>query len=369
MNDLKVIVNQKPAEITFNFDEIKLSLSEQMEAYKAIEVTEEVLTERKKDIATLRKIAKAIDDKRKEVKSSYMLPYEEFEKKAKELIEIINEPINLINTQVKEFEEKKKAEKKQKAYDYYLEKMGGQSEILEFEEVYKDSWLNTNTSFKSIKSDIDTALINRLADLDAITAMQSEVEEKALATYKQTKRLSDAMKIINDYEIQKKAILEAEERRRREEEERRKREEERKARTEQERLAREQRERELAAEKERKAEIERIREEERIKAQESVRNAQEQTVKEEFIPLQSVDEIAFPGTEVEEEELAFPGAEESVSFPSSDSQESEESEINFALVREIQEQDVFKKYLVKATEKQHDLIIQTLNGLGVYWSE
>lgn len=277
MNELQVIVTQKPAEITFNFDEIKQGLSEQMEIYKSMDVTEDVLAERKKDVATLRKMAKAIDDKRKEVKSGYMIPFDEFEKKAKELIEIINEPIELINKQVKEFDEKQKAEKKAKALEYFISNVGDVDII--FDDVFSPSWLLSATSFKSIKADIDTAISNRKADIETIKAMESEVEEKAMATYKATKRLADALKVINEYKAQKEAILEAEERRRREEEERIKREEEHKAREEQERLAKEQRERELAAERERHAEIERIRAEERAKAQEEIRRQHEEVNK------------------------------------------------------------------------------------------
>ena len=176
MNELQVIVTQKPAEISFNFNEIKQGLSEQMEIYKSMEVTEDVLVERKKDVATLRKMAKAIDDKRKEVKSGYMIPFDEFEKKAKELIEIINEPIDLINKQVKEFDEKQKAEKKAKALEYFNGNVGDVDII--FEEVFSPSWLLSATSFKSIKSDIDTAVSNRKADIETIEAMESEVEER-----------------------------------------------------------------------------------------------------------------------------------------------------------------------------------------------
>ncbi|ABX43346.1 DUF1351 domain-containing protein [Lachnoclostridium phytofermentans] len=368
MNELQVIVTQKPAEISFNFDEIKQSLSEQMEIYKSMEVTEEVLAERKKDIATLRKIAKAIDDKRKEVKSNYMIPYEEFEKKAKELVEIINEPIELINKQVKEFDEKQKAEKRQKAFDYYLQKMGGQSETLEFEEVFKDSWLNVNTSFKSIKNDIDTALSDRLADLEAIAARKSEVEEKAIAVYKQTKKLSDAMKIINDYDIQKKAILEAEERRIRAEEERRKREEERKAREEQERLSREQRERELAAERERQSEIDRIRAEERAKVQEEVCRQQEEirrreesqrVIEKEVSPFPIVEEVDFPGS-------PFPVIADETPFPA---EEVKKEESVFEVKHTPVSQVTTVRYMVKGTEEQHKQVEKILSELGVQFAK
>lgn len=378
MNELQVIVTQKPAEISFNFNEIKQGLSEQMEIYKSMEVTEEVLAERKKDVTTLRNMAKAIDDKRKEVKNSLMIPYVEFEKKAKELIEIINEPIELINKQVKEYEEKQKAVKKQKAYDYYLQKMGGQSETLEFDEVFKESWLNVNTSFKSIKNDIDTAVENRIADIETIKAMESEVEEKAMATYKATKRLADALKVINEYEAQKKAILEAEERRRREEEEKRKREEERKAREEQERLARVQRERELAAERERQAEIERIRAEERAKIQAEMQHNIE-PIKETYLwkangksivqedknqsgeaaPFPVVEKVGFPGTPFPIETSVTPFPVESM----------KSDEVAFEEKCTLASRVTTVRYMVNGTEEQHKQVEKILSELGVQFAK
>lgn len=86
MNDLKVIVNQKPAEITFNFDEIKLSLSEQMEAYKAIEVTEEVLTERKKILRLFVKLQKQLMINEKKLKAVICFHMKNLRKRPKNLL-------------------------------------------------------------------------------------------------------------------------------------------------------------------------------------------------------------------------------------------------------------------------------------------
>ena len=55
MEELKIVVNQELGVISTNFEEIKKSLSTRMEVYKSLEVTEENKTERKKDIATLRR--------------------------------------------------------------------------------------------------------------------------------------------------------------------------------------------------------------------------------------------------------------------------------------------------------------------------
>ena len=48
----------------------------------------------------------------KDAKKQYMVPWNEFEAKAKKLISLYDEPINFINGQVQAFEEKRVAEKK-----------------------------------------------------------------------------------------------------------------------------------------------------------------------------------------------------------------------------------------------------------------
>jgi hypothetical protein len=58
MDELRIVVSQQQGTIITNFDEVKGALSSQMEVYKELEVTEENKAERKKDVATLRKIIK-----------------------------------------------------------------------------------------------------------------------------------------------------------------------------------------------------------------------------------------------------------------------------------------------------------------------
>lgn len=313
MNDLKVVVEQKPAEINANFEEIKLQLAEQMEVYKTAIYSEDKVTEARKDIATLRKIRKAIDDKRKEVKGTYMIPYEEFDRKSKELMQIIDDAINPINSQIADFEERRKAEKKQKALDYFNACMASKGNIISFEEVFKQSWLNAATSFKSIRMDIDAAIKNREDDIATIKAMNSEVEDKAMATYQRTKRLADAIQVINDYEQQKRIILEREEARRRAEEERKQREAER--------LRLEELRRREEAELERKREQERFLEEERRK----VREEEQRHIREQY-------EAAKKAAEAEKEK-------ESVENPFGEPEEEPEEESPFGQVEEDAEEE------------------------------
>ena len=119
MNELQIVVQQVPGTIEMNFSEIKDALEEKMSLYKDAKFSEEYKVQAKKEVAALRKIKKAIDDKRKEVKEQCMIPYKEFEEKAKELILLIDEPICLIDKQIKVMEERRIAERKVKIEEIY----------------------------------------------------------------------------------------------------------------------------------------------------------------------------------------------------------------------------------------------------------
>ena len=190
-----------------------------------------------------------------------MRPYEEFETRAKSLLAKFDEPINLIDKQVKEFDEKRKQERRKDIQAAYEELAGDVTEYLPLNRIYDAKWENVSTTMKSIKDSISELVKSTQAAVRVIGSMQSDATEKALTLYKDTLDMSKAITYINDYERQKAEIM-------RKEEERRKAEEERK----------------------RQAEIERIRFEERqhIREEERIRNEAKQEVVSE---IKKVDEV------------------------------------------------------------------------------
>lgn len=278
MNDLQIIVNQKQGIISTNFEEIKKELSTQMEVYKELEVTEENKPERKKDIATLRKMAKAVNDKKIEVKNKFMEPYTAFEGNVKELISIIDEPIELIDKQVKVFEEKQLADKKLKIHDTYNEIIGEMGDYLPLKQIYNSKWENVSTSLKSIREEMEEAISSTEMAVNTINGMNSEAVPKALEQYKKDLSLANAIGHINRYEQQKAEILAKEEQKRKEEEERKRRaeedrirEQERKRVAEEERIREEARRKAIEDERQKVAEAERLKEDERKEEEDKLR--------------------------------------------------------------------------------------------------
>lgn len=285
MKKLDIKVKQTAGVIDTNFDDIKEQLSAQMEVYKNLEVTEENRLERKKDIATLRKIKTALNSKRIEIKKEFMSPVTEFEGKVKELTALIDEPIELIDTQVKEFEEKQKEEKKEEIKKLYKELIGEVEEYLPLEKIYDNKWENVSKSMKSITEEMTEAISSVEMAVNTIKGMSSDAVPKALEQFKDDLSLANAIAHINAHEQLKAEIIAKQ---KAEEERKQREEEERKKKAEEERIREEERQR-LANE-------ERIREEERQKVLEEERQKalEEEKQKEEDVEVVVVDEDEMP---------------------------------------------------------------------------
>ena len=199
MNDIEVKVTQTAGVIESNFEEIKEALGLQMTAYLELELNEGNIKERKADLATLRKIRKAVDDRRKEVKKTFNKPYEEFESKVKEVLAVIDEPINMIDTGLKGFEEKRIAEKIEHAKAIHAEQVGEFAEYLPFSASYKNTWKNATCSDNEIISDIQEQVVKIKNDLNVIKGLHSEIEEQLLEAYKTTGNLAAVVQKNTDY--------------------------------------------------------------------------------------------------------------------------------------------------------------------------
>ena len=210
---MDIITKQTAGVVTFNYDEIKAELKKQMDIYSSLVFTEEQKADAKKDLANLRKLKKSIDEKKKEVKKVYMTPYTDFESKIKELQSLIDEPIALINQQVAEFDKKQKEEKKAKIIEIYNEIIG-ENTFITLESIYKTEWENVSTSMKSIKQDIAARISDITLDMNTLATFNSDAFERAKDLYISSGyQLSIAIQHIQQYELQKKEIIEKEQER------------------------------------------------------------------------------------------------------------------------------------------------------------
>ena len=164
-----------PHEIKFNFEELKAELDERLGYYRNLVITEDGVKEGKEDLAKMRKLREAIETRRKDVKKEYLKPYNEFELKCKELVALIDEPINAVNNQLKGFDEAKKAEKWQEIQEYYSATVAPYLQtVIPLERIQKPDWLNATKNIKKVQLEIVEAVAKVTADLEVINTMPTD---------------------------------------------------------------------------------------------------------------------------------------------------------------------------------------------------
>lgn len=241
MNELQVIVQQEPGKIAWNFEDLKAALTAQLEVYKGMVYDDDSIADAKADVASLRKLKKAVEDKRKEIKTRCLEPYTVLEAQAKELTGIIDEPIAYISGRVTQYEEEQRAKRRAAIVKYMESALSGIDPVVASAVKtlrYDTRWENKTTPVKDWKADIDRIADETRTDISVILAMDEEFQKPCMDIYVKTLALGKAVEKQNELRQQKEAILEAQ--RQREEALRRNREaeERRKAAEEQERLNR-----------------------------------------------------------------------------------------------------------------------------------
>ena len=219
-----------PAEIGFNFEELKGELAERLEHYNTLVVTEDGIKEAKDDRAKLNKLRTAIDTRRKDIKKQYLKPYNEFESRVKELTLLIDQPIAAIDTQLSAYEEKRKAEKLEKiqqAYDAGIS--DSLKDIVPLQRIMDQKWLNATTTMKKVVEDI-TAIDSRVnADMLALDTIEEQYKTACRKVYVDTLDITKALSHRDELKAAEEAFIAREAERKAREEAQRAREEERRA--------------------------------------------------------------------------------------------------------------------------------------------
>ena len=206
---LEIKTPQFPATIEFNFDELKAELTAALAKYKGLTYTDDQIKEAKADRASLNKFRDAIEAKRKELKKTCLTPYEDFEKRVKELTALIDAPIAEIDVQIKAADEKKKAAKKEQLLAFFAGVNSPVKEYIAFEDVFCDKMLNASTTLQNAKQDMLAQIENIERDVATIRTFK-EYQTESLDAYLKTFRLSDAFGTQNRLiDLARKAAREA----------------------------------------------------------------------------------------------------------------------------------------------------------------
>ena len=197
MNELviKDFKEQLP-EIKSNFEEVKQELSASLNKYRNLVFTDENISDGKAELAKLRKLKSSIDGYRKDIKKVWNEPYMKFEDQMKELTDLVDEPINAIDEQVKDYEKREKEAKEQNIKDIYevLAQETEESDYLDFGKLWNDRWLNKTYKIEDIKAEIKEALKNNLEAVKAIKGLKDNYIPEYLDVYRKTQDLQEVFK-------------------------------------------------------------------------------------------------------------------------------------------------------------------------------
>ena len=226
--ELKIISPQEGGfvkEILWNNEELKAEISEKMQEYKSLAFTAETIQDAKKDREKLNKLRTAFEDERKKVKKQCMEPYEKFERQVKELTALIDEPIKLIDSQIKEVEEKRRNDKRKEIEELF--RTIGFQPFVTLDMVWDEKWLNASVPMSRIEEQMKTRMYQIGNDVTTINNLP-EFSFEAMEVYKKSLDLTTAIQEGQRLsEIQKrKAAYEEEQRRKAAEEAERKKQEE-----------------------------------------------------------------------------------------------------------------------------------------------
>lgn len=196
MQEINLLVEQKNGSIETNSEEIKAALAAKMEEYKGMVFTAESQPEAKRTVASLRKLKKAMSDRRIEIKKKFMEPYTNFEAQVKELDKLIDEPIDFISGQIEEFERRRVEAKKAMICEIYTGIMAEHGTVMEYlplDRIYDSRWENSTTTQKAITEAI-TAHVEHVEERSGhYPGDGTELRIKAWRSNKATLELSDAL--------------------------------------------------------------------------------------------------------------------------------------------------------------------------------
>lgn len=188
-----------------NMQYLRGELKSQLEYYEGIVVTPDTIKNAKSDKATLNKLKTAIDDQRKDVKKQVLALYEPFEAECKELLSMIDKPIEIIDKQLKVFDEQQKQKKYEDIKDFFAKI--SPPPFVKLEHVLNPKWGNATMKLDTLKQEVAAEVQRIVDDCAEIRALYSEstMLTAILQRFEQTRDKGAALAYAAEIERKEKA--------------------------------------------------------------------------------------------------------------------------------------------------------------------
>lgn len=186
MNNLMMLQDQltnskaTPAVIEFPTEQVKSFITEYMKRYENVVYNDDVIKQVKDDKKELNKIKKTINDFGIKVDKELSANIKSFRNELKDIILMIDEPMENIEAKIEEFETRRKNEKKLHVTNLIEDRVrnSGLQEHFASKVELKEQYLNVSVTLKQVESDVMAQIALMQAEQDKYLMQVSQIEQQ-----------------------------------------------------------------------------------------------------------------------------------------------------------------------------------------------
>ena len=218
LSTLSFVANLKDGVITSNLEELSLAAKQKVAEYKEKDYGDDTSSIKlmKTDRADLNKMVKAMDEKRKSIKTEYMKNFDVFDAEVKKASGIIKDQANELDAVIKNAENAAKEKKKAEIRSFYDSISSMVPEDFReklYSKIYDSTWENATATKKAYKEGITNSVQSYVNARNTLDVMESEYFKEGLEVLNSTLDLSLAIAKVKELERKKLEILERERKR------------------------------------------------------------------------------------------------------------------------------------------------------------
>lgn len=191
---MQIIIENDGLNGISNYEPLKAMALEQVSAYKSLIVEEDGIASAKTDCAKLRKAAKNASDLRISIKKEHEAKISKTLEQLKELTDIFNDAASSIDNQVKEFDEKRKEEKRSAIGKIYEDNIKDMGQFLPLQKIWNDKWLNKGYATDAITKEIKAQVESVQDGIKTIQLLGTKYESQMISAFLEAYNMNDALK-------------------------------------------------------------------------------------------------------------------------------------------------------------------------------
>lgn len=192
MNNIEIII-ENPEQGIANYEPLKAAAQEMAAVYGSQLVSVDAIKDAKTDMAMLRKLAKSASDMRIKIEREHAAKIATVTKQLKEVAGIFTDAAAKIDSQVKAYDEQRKAARLEEIRQIYAEEIGDMADILPLGKLMRQDWLNKSTTTKTVRDDLQAIIINAQTGIEQIKGLCSIHENAILSAFLERLSLADAL--------------------------------------------------------------------------------------------------------------------------------------------------------------------------------